>query len=181
MTCLVIGFPPFSHRPRTCKDVHPLFLCWPWIYTGPRNGLVIPSLDPLVQEYCSLGITPSTKKSYKSAYNQFCHFCSQFQIISPFPVSEALLCYFAAFLAQRALALASIKLYLASVRHMQVSMGYPEPRAASSLLWLRLVLNGISHARVVTDVPSSKKPWLPIATPHNEETVCSPFTAPTFS
>ena len=58
----------------------------------------------------------------------------------------------AAFLAQRCLALTSIKLYLASVCHMQVSMGYPEPRAASSLPQLRLVLNGISCARVTLDV-----------------------------
>ena len=119
---------------------------------GHKNGLVLPSRDTLVQEYCSLGIASSTKKSYKSAYNQFSHFCSQFQINSPFPVSEAILRYFATFLAQRGLALACIKLHLASVCHMQVSMGYPEPRAASSLPQLRLVLNGISSARVTTDV-----------------------------
>ena len=35
---------------------------------------------------------------------------------------------------------------------MQISMGYPEPRAASSLPQLRLVMNGISCARVTLDV-----------------------------
>ena len=57
------------------------------------------------------------------------------------------MCYFAAFLAQEGLAPSSIKLYLSAVRHMQVVLGFPEPRAESSLPRLKLVLNGITRAR----------------------------------
>ena len=43
---------------------------------------------------------------------------------------------------------------------MQVSMGYPEPRANSSLPRLKLVLNGISRAKLPSAV--NKRPRLPI-------------------
>ncbi len=83
-----------------------------------------------------------------------------FNVSSPFPVVESTLCYFAAFLAQEGLAPSSIKVYLAAVRHMQVLMGLPEPRASSSLPRLKLVLNGIARARAAAGLP--QKPRLPV-------------------
>ena len=47
---------------------------------------------------------------------------------------------------------------------MQISLGYPEPRAASALPRLKLVLNGISRARVTAGSSASSKPRLPITT-----------------
>ena len=79
---------------------------------------------------------------------------------TPFPATESLLCYFAAYLAQYGLAPASIKVYLAAVRHMQVLLGLPEPQAVSSLPRLKLVLNGIARGRAYTGSP--QKPRLPI-------------------
>ena len=75
-------------------------------------------------------------------------------------MTESLLCYFSAFLAREGLAPASIKLYLAAVRHIQVIHGFPEPRAESSLPRLKLVMSGIARNRTSTGKPS--RPRLPI-------------------
>ena len=84
------------------------------------------------------------------AYRWFLNFCDQFKVLAPFPVSELLLCYLVAFLAQEGLAPSSIKLYLAAVQHKQVRLSLsPAPRSESSLPRLKLVLNGISRSRAM--------------------------------
>ena len=120
-------------------------------------------MDHIVQEYCRLGIAKSTTRSYNSALKRFYQFCTKFSIDYPFPVSESLLCYYVAFLAQSGLAPSSIRSYLAAVRHMQVTciMGYPEPRETSSLPRLKLVINGIARKRL-DGGQSPSKPRLPI-------------------
>ena len=125
--------------------------------------MVIPSLDKLVASYTAAGIAPSTRKAYNSAHKRFHFFCTHFAIVNPFPVTESLLCYFVAFLAREGLAPSSIKLYLSAVRHMQVVLGFPEPRAESSLPRLKLVLNGITRARASSG-KTQVKPRLPITT-----------------
>ena len=65
-----------------------------------------------------------------------------------------------AFLAQEGLAPASIKAYLAAVRHSQVVMGYPEPQAISSLPHLKLVLKGVARTRALQQ--QAPRPRLPI-------------------
>ena len=121
---------------------------------------MLANLDRAVQKYCTLGIAPSTRRTYRAASGRFHRFCVDFNVSSPFPVVESTLCYFAAFLAQEGLAPSSIKVYLAAVRHMQVLMGLPEPRASSSLPRLKLVLNGIARARAAAGLP--QKPRLPV-------------------
>ena len=85
-------------------------------------------------------------------------------MLSPFPVSEQLLTYFAAYLAEEGLKEQSIRTYLAAVRFLQLSMGLPDPRDGSSLPRLRLVLAGIRRTQAESRT-STKKPRLPI-TPH---------------
>ncbi len=68
-----------------------------------------------------------------------------FDIVTPFPVPESFLCYFAAHLATKGLSPQTIKTYLAGIRHMQIVLGLPEPRAFSSLPRLRLVQAGIQR------------------------------------
>ena len=48
---------------------------------------------------------------------RFLAFCVKFKVLSPFPVSEYLLCGFAAFLADQGLAPQTAKCYLAAVRN----------------------------------------------------------------
>ena len=107
------------------------------------------SLDATVHYFCSQGVAPSTRSTYQSALRKFAEFCSLYSIITPFPVSESILCYFSSYLACKTLSPQTIKTYLAGIRHMQITLGLPEPRAFSSLPRLRLVQSGIqrTHAQ----------------------------------
>ena len=65
--------------------------------------------------------------------------------------------------AREGLVPSSIKLYLSAVHYMQVVLGFPEPRAESSLPRLKLVLNGITRERA-SNGKAQVKPRLPITT-----------------
>ena len=69
-----------------------------------------------------------------------------YSITIPFPVSEAILCYYATYLAGQNLSPQTIKTYLAGIRPTQILLGLPEPREFSSLLRLRLVQSGIQRS-----------------------------------
>ena len=79
-------------------------------------------------------------------------------------MSEKLLCYFAVTLAEEGLAPQSIKTYLAAVRNMHISLGFPDPRANSSLLILRRIQAGIQRVQATKGTPSSRV-RLPITPP----------------
>lgn len=88
--------------------------------------------------------------------NRFLALCHALNIHQPFPVTELLLCYFAAVLAQRGLAPATIRTYLAAVRHAQVVRGFPEPRQQSTLPRLRLVQDGARRVRAEWGIPQAR-------------------------
>ena len=110
------------------------------------TGLEISSLDAAVQHYCTKGIAQSTQKSYQSALRKFTEFSSTYSLLTPFPVSEAILCYFATYLGMQGLSPSTIKCYLAGIHHTQITLGFPEPRQFSSLPRLRLVQAGIQRS-----------------------------------
>ena len=126
----------------------------------PTSRLDISHLDGTVHFFCSKAIADSTHKTYQSALRRFGSFCSRYGILSPFPVSEALLCYYASFLATQQLSPQTIKTYLAAIRYMQIILGLPEPRAFSSLPLLRLVQTGIqrTHLQRVSSRPRVRLP-----------------------
>jgi hypothetical protein len=95
---------------------------------------------------------------------KFHTFCERFQVSDPFPITEGLMCSYAAHLADQGLAPQTIKSYLAGVRNMQLSLGLPDPRDHSSLPILRRVQAGISRARLATGNTSAKT-RLPITPP----------------
>ena len=74
-------------------------------------------------------------------------FCITYNIYSPFPVSERLLCYFSSVLAVDGLAPQTVKVYLSAVRSMQISLGLPPPRDQSTLPMLKRVLDGIRRCK----------------------------------
>jgi len=90
-------------------------------------------------------------------------FCFGFGVPALFPVSETLLCYFVTFLARDGVAPATIRTYLAAVRHAQIIRGWPEPRESSSLPRLRLVQNGIRRERAARGTTPQQR--LPITPP----------------
>ena len=97
----------------------------------------------------------------------FHSFCTTYNVLNPFPLSEQLLCTFAAFLADQGLAPQTIKSYLAAVRNIQISLGFPDPREQSSLRLLKRVQAGISRMRMLEG--SSPRIRLPITTHILEE------------
>ena len=85
---------------------------------------------------------------------KFNAFCTKFTVTDPFPVTEHVLCCFAAFMANTGLSPQTVRSYLAAVRNMQLSMGLPDPREQSSLPVLRRVLSGIARARLSKGTPA---------------------------
>ena len=79
-----------------------------------------------------------------AAMGQFHKFCTQFNVHSPFLVTEYLLCCYAPFLANRSLTPQTINSYLSAVRNMQITLGLPDPREKSFLLMLKRVQAGLN-------------------------------------
>ena len=86
-------------------------------------------------------------------------FCAKFGVSNPFPISQALLCYYVAYLANNGLAYQTIKTYLAAIRHVQIAQGLPEPKQYASMPKLKVVEKGVRKIRAL-DKPS--RPRLPI-------------------
>ena len=105
-------------------------------------------MAPLVQSYFRQGLAPSTQRTYDAALRQFHAFCMRYHADTPFPVSEYLLCCFAAHLANEGLAPQTATCYLMAVCNMQLSLGLPDPRDHSSFPTLKRVLAGIRRARL---------------------------------
>ena len=110
-------------------------------------------MAPAVQRYFQEGLAASTRRTYNAAMKRFHTFCSLFDIHSPFPVTEHLLCSFAAHLADQGLAPQTIKGYLAAVRNTQISLGFPDLREQSSLPVLKRVQAGIQRVRSLAAPP----------------------------
>ena len=83
----------------------------------------------------------------------------RYGVANPFPVSQALLCYFVAHLANSGLAYQTIKTYLAAVRHAQITRGLPKPKRNESMPKLKVVENGVRKIRAVN---KTARPRLPI-------------------
>ena len=63
--------------------------------------------------YCNRGLADSTRRTYQSDLNRYLSFCYMFGVSAPFPVSEALLCYFVTSLAREGVAPSTVRTYLA--------------------------------------------------------------------
>ena len=119
--------------------------------------LLDPSADwtsPRWRHYFRNGLAPSTQKTYQAANKRFLSFCTQYNVSQPFPLSEHLLCSFAAYLADQGLAPQTGKSYLSALRSMQISLGLPDPRDQSSLPILKRVQAGISRTRALKGTPT---------------------------
>ena len=86
----------------------------------------------------------------------FVQFCSTYNVLDPFPVTELTLCYYVSYLAEKGLAPQTGKAYLAAVRNAQISLGLPDPREQSSLPLLKRVQAGISRIRLLKGKCSSR-------------------------
>ena len=129
--------------------------------TPSQPGLDLSQLDGAVQFFCSKEIAPTTHRTYQSGFKRLANFCSLYNILTPFPVSESILCYFTTYLASQKLAPQSIKTYLAAIRYMQITLGLPEPKEFSSLPRLRLLQAGIKRVHATAEATRIRLPITP--------------------
>ena len=98
-----------------------------------------------MRKYFTLGLAPSTQRTYKSGKERYLKFC-QLAGALPLPVCESILCHFCAYLANDGLCYRTIKVYLSAVRHMQIAAARPDPFAgATPLSKLQYVMRGIKR------------------------------------
>ena len=140
--------------------MHHLYLC-STVATGHTGGLDIRTLDPALHHFCEQEIVPNTNKTYQSVLCRFAQFCSMYSILTPFPESESLLCYFATHLACQQLSLQTVKVYMATIRYMQITMGLLEPQEYSSMPRLHL---GIQRAHASKQATKIRLPITPVQT-----------------
>ena len=106
---------------------------------GIASRLDLPNLEASAHRYFQAGLAPSTQSTYNAALKKFHAFCILYNIAAPFPVTERLLCYFIAYLADQGLSPQTGRVYLAALCGMQISLGLPDPREQSSLPILKRV------------------------------------------
>ena len=80
---------------------------------------------------------------------------------NPFPLTERILCYFASYLASKDLSAQTVKVYLAALRDLHISLGFPDLRDQSSLPLLKRVQSGIQRVQACSN-RSKKSVRLPI-------------------
>ena len=97
---------------------------------------------------------------YKSAQTKYLSFCSRFRY-QPLPLSEPVVCSFAAFLADSGLTFRSIKVYISGIHHWQIASGLPEPFKGQAWPKLDYVLKGIKRSQAEKLSPA-RKDRLPI-------------------
>ena len=146
MTYPVIGLRHFSQRfhkhPKNRHQSLRNYLKCYWIQASIGHHPVRCSGSILLWER----LADSTQKTYRVALNCYSQFCTMYGV-NPFPVSESLLCYFVASLARQGLTPATIRTYLAGVRHAQIMRGFEEPRQHSTLPRLHLLQAGVKRVR----------------------------------
>ena len=162
MICHVITFPPSSKRfPGRTDDPHQSHphsshCSWTQHRTGPRrSGSGSSAIFPEQSGTINTAILQLSNEEVPCLLHTV-------QCWGPFPVTEQLLCSYAAYLAEVSLAPQSIRSYLAAIRDMQISIGLPDPREQSSLPILKRVQAGISHTQASAGQP--KRIRLPITT-----------------
>ena len=102
-----------------------------------------------------MALAPLTKRVYQSAQKRFLDFCMAAKL-TPFPLLEELLCYISR--PQHS----SLKSYLSSLRHMQISYGLEDPFTVS-MPRLEQVVKGIkvNQGRQGCNTPNQKLPVTP--------------------
>jgi len=124
--------------------------------TETRLDLTILKKD--VQRYFENGLAAATRRIYQAGINKFVKFCNCYNVSSPLPVSQSLLCFYISHLANSGLSYNTIQTYLSAIWYLQIANDFLEPWAVP-MLKLNLVERGIHRAR--SKEPNSK-PHLPI-------------------
>ena len=101
-----------------------------------------PVLDRLLIQYQSLGVAPSTRRTYQAGVRSYLLFCDQFTI-PPFPASPLTLRYFCSHIAGH-VSHKTIKVYLSGIRLEHLERGHLDPTDDELL---RLLCKGIKRSQ----------------------------------
>ena len=82
-------------------------------------------LDTMLLQYQSLGVAPSTRRTYQAGVRSYLQFCNSYHI-PPFPASSLTLRYFCTYTAQR-VSYKTIKVYLSGIRLEHLERGHSDP------------------------------------------------------
>ena len=104
-----------------------------------------PVLDGLLHEYQSLGVAPSTRRTYRAGVRSYQQFCNQFNI-QQFPATSLTLRYFCTSIAQR-VSYKTIKVYLAGIHLEHLERGLHDPTDDKLL---QLLYTGIKRSQGTT-------------------------------
>ena len=107
-----------------------------------------PVLDRLLVQYQSLGVAPSTRRTYQARVRSYLLFCDRFTI-SPFPASPLTLRYFCSYIASH-VSHKTIKVYLSGIRLEHLERGHHDPTDDDLL---RLLCKGIKRSQGDTSRP----------------------------
>ena len=86
-------------------------------------------------------------KSYHAGQSRYHQFCQQLRVTS-IPTSERVLLLFIAHLAKEGIAHTTIKVYLAAIRHLHVSVGMHQTYNQQLSPYLELVMKGIKKEQL---------------------------------
>ena len=92
-------------------------------------GLVGGGLGSVVRELFSMGLAPSTLRSYRSACEVYSRFCREHKL-KPYPASEEVMCLFVASRYKKGILGSSVKMYMAAIRYSQIAVGLGYPQMA---------------------------------------------------
>ena len=116
-------------------------------------------LEEAVGRYTASALAPATWRAYAAGQRRFRVFCDATN--TPLlPAQEETFCLWAAALADEGLQYQTIRGYLAAVRNLHITSGFPDP-FVPKLLRLDLVLRGIQRERAKTLTPDSRQPITP--------------------
>ena len=110
--------------------------------TRPHPCMAHPVLDRLLIQYQSLGVAPSTRRTYQAGVRSYLLFCDQFTI-PPFPASPLTLRYFCSHIAGH-VSHKTIKVYLSGIRLEHLEHGHLDPTDDELL---RLLCKGIKRSQ----------------------------------
>ena len=111
------------------------------------EGLDLSKLQIAVQQYFINGLAPSTRKSYHAGQSRYHKLCQELRI-TPIPTSERVLLMFIAYLAKEGIAHTTIKVYLAAIRHLHISVGMHQTYNQQLSPYLELVMKGIKKEQL---------------------------------
>ena len=98
-------------------------------------------LQTLSQLLFQKSLASDTRNTYASANRRFITFCRDFSI-EPLPVTEQILCTYAAYLAAKGLSHQSVKCYLSVIRNLHLEFGLDDPGIAK-MPRLQQIIRGI--------------------------------------